>query len=200
MSRLIAFGCSYTYGQGMADCYITNTKPGPVPSQYAWPNVLSKLLDKECLNLSVPGCSNKRICYDILNTEFKQDDTVIVSWTHNERTCIVKETEIIDVGPWQYTYEADSYYKHLENTNDSNISLNVYMNYIDYYLDKKSILHYTTIAIDDEFYRCDFNNTDLMQTSFHNIRAKHGKAKDGLHPNRNAHKEYANELYKEINT
>ena len=199
MSRLVTFGCSYTYGQGMADCYITDTKPGPVPSVYAWPTVLAKYLNRECVNLSVPGCSNKRICYDLVNANFKEDDLVIVSWTHNERSCIIKETEIIDIGPWQFTNEADSYYKHLEDSTDSNISCNVYMNYVDYYLDKRNIKHYTTIAIDDEFSRCKFNDTVLMKSSFHKIRGKHGKSKDGLHPDRHAHKAYADELYKEIN-
>ena len=30
MSRLIAFGDSFTYGDGLADCHVEPTHPGPV--------------------------------------------------------------------------------------------------------------------------------------------------------------------------
>jgi hypothetical protein len=198
MNRLVAFGCSYTYGQGMEDCFITNTKPGPNPSKYAWPNVLAKLLDKQCVNLSVPGCSNKRIWYEIVNTEFEKEDTVIICWTHNERHMKIDDIEHVDIGPWQFTDEAVSYYKFLQTNSDSNYDINVRMSHTDYHLDRLGIRHYNCIAIDDEFERLNFNKTELLNTSFHELRHNYGKAKDGLHPDRHAHNAYANELYKEI--
>ena len=55
MPRLIAFGCSNTYGQGLEDCHILPNFPGPSPSKTAWPNTLGNLLNcSEVINQSKP--------------------------------------------------------------------------------------------------------------------------------------------------
>jgi hypothetical protein len=49
--RLIAFGCSNTYGEGLEDCWIPEfRKHGPKPSKVAWPQILADKMGRECVN------------------------------------------------------------------------------------------------------------------------------------------------------
>ena len=50
MDRLVAFGCSNTYGEGLPDCWVdkngdpSRTKAGfhgPKPSKLAWPRLMA---------------------------------------------------------------------------------------------------------------------------------------------------------------
>jgi hypothetical protein len=68
--RLVTFGCSFTYGQGLPDC------PTGVeaPSQYSWPYLLSSQLDRQLVNRGIPGASNLQILNEILNFEFEETD------------------------------------------------------------------------------------------------------------------------------
>jgi hypothetical protein len=83
MPRLIAFGCSFTYGQGLPECAIGNndSKVSNTPSELAWPAALGKLLKIETINKGIPGASNLEILYQILNFEFKNNDIVVIMWT-----------------------------------------------------------------------------------------------------------------------
>ena len=66
MNRLIAFGCSNTFGQALEDCWdYEKNDVGEYPSKLAWPSVLSKKLDLECHNHALPGASNKLIMNQI---------------------------------------------------------------------------------------------------------------------------------------
>lgn len=100
MSRLVVFGCSYSYGQGLPDCYIEPNMPGPTPSEFSWVSILGKNLGLEVMNLSRPGSSNLRILDTILNAEIKKDDLVIVQWSFIERGMLFLKDKKIDVGHW----------------------------------------------------------------------------------------------------
>lgn len=80
VNRLIAFGCSFTYGHGLPDCTI-GEKTGPAPSQLGWPAILGNMLNSEVINLGVPGASNLEILYHLLNFEFKENDTAVIMWS-----------------------------------------------------------------------------------------------------------------------
>ena len=103
--RLVSFGCSLTYGDELADC-TNNTCGEDSPSEYAWPNLLAKSLDMECVNLGYMGASNQMILrmlsryvydseckmhYDWIkqperySTRMKQNDIVIVQWSSFDR-------------------------------------------------------------------------------------------------------------------
>lgn len=81
MSRLVAFGCSYTWGQGLEDC----PWGSDTPSELAWPAKLSERLTLECVNQGRPGRSNKEILLSILNADLTTTDTVIILWTYTHR-------------------------------------------------------------------------------------------------------------------
>lgn len=93
--RLISFGCSFTFGQGLPDCYVTATnKPGILPSKFAWPQLLSNKLMLQCINLSEPGSSNKEILHKLLNFKFENDDIVVIMWSFPDRWCTISESGI----------------------------------------------------------------------------------------------------------
>lgn len=87
MPRLVAFGCSYSYGHGLPDCIDESDvlQPGPEPSKFAWPQLLADKLGYKCLNLSSPGAGNFEILMRVLETEFYQDDLVILGFSYFTR-------------------------------------------------------------------------------------------------------------------
>ena len=85
MPRLVSFGCSFTYGHGLPDCHVEPDLPGNAPSKHAWPNLLAKKLGYDCLNLSANGSGNYQILLDILRTDFKQDDIVVIGYSYFDR-------------------------------------------------------------------------------------------------------------------
>lgn len=85
MPRLVAFGCSYTYGHGLPDCHIPPNLPGDQPSKFAWPQLIANELGYECLNLSEPGSGNFQILMNVLRTKFQPDDLVILGYSYFSR-------------------------------------------------------------------------------------------------------------------
>ena len=80
MPRLLAFGCSFTVGQGLPDIY-----PNVGPSKFAWPAVLGEKLGYEVINNGVPGIGNAEIAANVLRTEFQDDDLCVILWSHFTR-------------------------------------------------------------------------------------------------------------------
>lgn len=93
MPRLIAFGCSFTYGQSMPDCFKGKDIhiPADEPSKFAWPAVLSNMLGVECVNQSKCGASNLEILYRILDFKFKKDDIVVIMWSMPDRDLFFRQ-------------------------------------------------------------------------------------------------------------
>lgn len=106
MSRLIAFGCSFTYGHGLKDCCFDGIKHHKIdvmhtPSKFAWPQIAADMLDLECVNCSVSGTGNKQILYNIVNFEFKPNDIVVPMWTYFCRHMVLQDSgEPMSLGPW----------------------------------------------------------------------------------------------------
>lgn len=68
IKKLIAHGCSFTYGDELPD------------TNLSWPVVLAKKLNTQCTNLGVPGYSNDSILDDLIKADLS-DAFVIVCWT-----------------------------------------------------------------------------------------------------------------------
>ena len=201
MSRLITFGCSNTYGEGLEDCWINNDS-GPEPSKFAWPQLLADNLNLECVNLSVPGTSNKQICNDILNTDFESTDIVVIMWTFFSRTCFFQDegrskrvmvqditNKNIDRHKQKYN---NTYYKTFYTQKNSNIESCMYINLIQLMLKEKKISNYHV-----SFYQTQGNlivdlplpkwsQTDIYDISNSNIY--YDKALDGEHPGPKSHR------------
>jgi hypothetical protein len=74
MTRLVAFGCSYTYGKDLED-----------PETESWPAILAALLETEHTNQSVVGAGNLEILWNILHFDFRPTDRVVIMWSHFTR-------------------------------------------------------------------------------------------------------------------
>ena len=68
MDRLIAFGCSNTFGDGLEH-----------PSQ-GWPAILAKEFSFNLVNKAIPGSSVKRTAYTIQEFNFEPNDHVVILW------------------------------------------------------------------------------------------------------------------------
>jgi hypothetical protein len=90
MARLFAFGCSYTYGYGLEDCYL-DTNFGP--SKLAWPNLVASELSIECINKGVTAASNTKILMEMLDTNFEKDDIIIVVWSYTHRGLLFESAD-----------------------------------------------------------------------------------------------------------
>lgn len=223
MGRLVTFGCSYTHGQGIE-------LPDPItkasPQGKTWGAVLSKKLKLLHLNLAAPGSSNRRICHTVLRADLRPDDTVVILWTHFERTCLFtmaddvkKKTNFMDktwhknltstnIGPWTNSPVSKCWIKHFSGFYDGLVDVNLFISYISYYLDSKGIKNYHALALDrfrgetfskDDaiFIKTDFsNNAKIFNTNFQACEIDKGA--DKSHPGKRSHKKFAQLIYKEM--
>ena len=103
--KLWFFGDSYTYGHGLPDCAIYNSKldfydAGVVPSKLGWANIVATRTGLPHVNMSLPGMSNLKIHWTLRNTVFAPDDIVVVQWSFPTRCAILDDNmENIYVSP-----------------------------------------------------------------------------------------------------
>ena len=211
-NRLIAFGCSHTYGGALS---ANQDSPSPL----AWPNLLANLSNRKCVNVSRRGSSNKRIWNDVVNFEFQKNDVVFIMWTDVSRTCIIKENEIEDIGVWNINDNDASlkYYQSLFDLFDSVKDLNIRSSHCDLYLNSLGVKNYHLVyseilidhkvnavakklkTLDRKSYRKEaFNKANLLRLDFSEISKSYDKALDGRHPGELAHKELANKIFSEV--
>ena len=93
MHRLVAFGCSNTYGEALEN-----------PQEQAWPSVLAEMLNYECVNLSYPGSSPRYVIYKMQKFNFRKTDIVVVLWPEVSRYCCIQEDDSVKhIGIWYYS-------------------------------------------------------------------------------------------------
>lgn len=199
MSRLIAFGCSYTYGEGLDDCW-TGEEHGPNPSKLAWPSLIADKLNLEVYNHGKPGTSNKHIWYEILNYDFHRDDTVIILWTHFNRSCVIRDDGTTKrllpgdtaIKPSRFT---KNYYLEYWTATDALLDSFNRINYIDYYLKSKGIaVYHFTVEIDYKI--PSWSKANLISVPFFWHRLD--RALDGVHPGIKSHKKMVKTMLKHI--
>ena len=222
--KIWAFGCSQTYGHGLKDCITEGNAPGDEPSKFAYPQLIGNALNKEVINLSRPGASNKYILRKIKmsQSEMSPDDIVLIGWTNKDRYIILKENidcYWLGLHPTQIDKNklADAYYKHIHDDNDADIVTMWYMNYAYLTLkvtDIKSI-HCPVQPNKEEFSNSSFWSYFSSQTSdskfevgmsllsktfLHPDIAKLDKALDNLHQGPKSHRVFADLIITEFLT
>lgn len=223
MSRLVAFGCSNTYGESLPETVpvkywdsIENNynKSKFEPSKYAWPNVLSNLLDIECVNLAVPGTSNKHIANLILNTKFESTDIVVIAWTYFSRTCIYNNKthnrimiqDIDNPGIFkEHRKKSNIYYKNFYHYENSKIDNYMQINLIKNHLDNLELNNYHySWQTDEESHLFPFSDApEWSKVKLHDLK-KTAKSKgadkgsDNLHPGINTQQMIAEKIYNDI--
>ena len=152
MQRLVTFGCSLTYGEGLKDCWVPVNnimREGPEPSNYVWPKLVGDRLNLKLLNRGKSGASNKFIWHQMLQTNLNQEDTVVFLWTFHNRTCFFEHSDkhlrimFQDIDNKEQSAErrqaAKFYFKHIYQEYDSVIEMWNKINYSKLHLDKLNI-------------------------------------------------------------
>ena len=178
MNRLVTFGCSHTFGLGLSDC---PDDPNIVKkaSQYAWPNLLAKKLNRECVNKSRPGSSNKKIWYSFVKFEdLRSSDIVIILWSHLPRFCVLEDNhEIDDINTNINTKRSKNYYKYMYTEKDAQYDLAHRANHIKLLLDQKEIQNYQLYVEPIQDFK--WNQVDFMDYS--QLQKKYPKQDDNFH-------------------
>jgi hypothetical protein len=196
--RLITFGCSFTYGQGLPDC-LTGDE---APSQYSWTYLLSKKLNRSLVNCGVPGGSNLQILNEILNFKFEKNDLVIVMWSLVDRDTIFlkrlfsTDNILIKVGYWTKNIIAKRYLERI-NLHDQKLKSWFYMHHADLYFKNKNIeyMHYPAIA--GELLACKPTFIDIDKMYHEGVSWIDTTADN--HPGVESNKETAERIFKIIN-
>ena len=213
MSKLYAFGCSHTWGEGQADCLNYNNDRGQntsaTPSQYAWPALLGKMLDKEVVNLGRPGCSNRYISQQILNTAIQKNDMVVVLWTEHNRSTIFPTESIqlakvaTNIHPTRNTKVSKNYYKWIHNPYNSFLESLEAVNLANYALQKhRHVYNFKADfasgrnigALDDAYEYPKWNKVTLINQSLHYVDL----APDNDHPGPESQKLIARDMLERI--
>lgn len=212
MSRLIAYGCSYTYGQGLEDCYIPQTHPdklgqygpGPNPSNFAWPAHLGRLLRCDVINRARPGSSNKEILWQILNCEHDQDDKVVILWSHVDRHCVILENnqEYPEQYGWWVTTEKSKYYlDYAVKTHekyDRFIECLMFVELANYYLKDRVQKVYNYNCRKTEWSKIPAWSKIKFLGTANDIWANYPKAEDNGHPGKLGQRKFAQKIYGDI--
>jgi hypothetical protein len=191
-TKLITFGCSYTYGHGLPDCFISHDKPGNVPSKYSWAALLANRLDLPLENISKCGASNLEILHNILNHEFNRNDLIIIMWSMPDRDTIFDNGQLVPIGAWNDD-ELTKHWALTHPTEDLAIKSWFYIHHANIYLRSKGVTFYNISAhyslIKDfkpAFFEIDMLPYDMSVLLDH--------ALDGLHPGVNTHAQLANSI------
>jgi hypothetical protein len=196
--RLITFGCSFTYGQGLPDC-LTGDE---APSQYSWPYLLSKKLNRSLVNCGVPGASNLQILNEILNFNFEKNDLVIVMWSLVDRDTIFfkrvfsKGNLLIKVGAWTKNIIAKRYLKQLD-LHDQKLKSWFYIHHADLYFKNKKVEYIHYPAVVGELLACKPTFIDIDKM-YHEGVSWIDTTTDN-HPGIESNKETAERIFKIIN-
>lgn len=206
MSRLIAFGCSNTYGQGLPDCHLIDRtggyRAGPNPSKHAWPGVLGKMLNRQTLNLGQPGASNKYIWHCAINFDFDPDDIVVLHWTFIYRSVALWNNKPpLHLGLWDNPDPVISEaYKKFVTTIDSDydrmIESLAYIDHLNLYL-KSKVKNIVNIVFNPEQFSDMPNwiNFDFdLNAATYNI--EYPLALDNSHTGMEGHRELAKDIFK----
>jgi len=219
--RLIAFGCSNTFGQGLPDVWDVGKNKGihnQGPSKYAWPKLLANKLDIECVNTGVLGASNKEIWWNIINYDFQKTDIIIILWTYFNRHYIIHEDKKnISIGAWfenadptgchPTTPIAINFFKYLHDEYDMQIDFYLRCNNVQSFLKNnvKLIKHYYPINfgslvmnIRESVIQEPIWNTVKLSNTILGSQNIADVALDHAHPGLATHKYFAEEIYNEI--
>jgi hypothetical protein len=206
-NRLVAFGCSFTFGHGLPDCYDkeNNRHPGKYPSKYSWANTYANNLGVPCLNKSRCGSSITRIAWDVYNFKFNTNDIAVIMWTLPNRTGYITDDKVVNEFEW-FNIEDKKNNFYFKNIDSEIFNLFNYVNAIngiEKHLNRKKI-RYLNLEFENslnlfkknnmlELHRnLNFDNHDVFLAD---VPPEHfDLAIDGRHPGHKSHNWYAKML------
>tara|TARA_B100000900_G_C20330986_1_gene614192 strand:- start:131 stop:757 length:627 start_codon:yes stop_codon:yes gene_type:complete len=179
MNRIVAFGCSNTQGQGLADLKPHNKGV----SKYAWPAVLAKNLGFDVWNRGHGGASNKFILHRLLNTDFQKTDIVVIQWTAFCRSCFINKDKVLRMLPSDITRKVEThpeskrlhsayYYEHFDSDYNAWYDSMVQINMAKTHLDSLGLknIHFTwELGSRIAQQKTKWNKVNLIARQFSNI-------------------------------
>jgi hypothetical protein len=186
-TRLLAFGCSHTFGWGLP-----MTETGP--SKFAFPYLVAEKLGIECINNSWPGASNKEIWHTIMTSQdINTEDILLIHWTLHDRSCIIEKDNIIRFQAWNSDKLNKTYFKHIHSVADSIIDTNLRMQHI--YNNFANNKQYHLIAKRSHYVKLKWNNVPLLDTDIYDMYGKYPLAEDNMHMGIQGHIKFAKIIY-----
>lgn len=150
--RLIAFGCSHTYGEGITQEDFPGRK---IPSKYSWASVLGRKCNIPVINLSDPGASNQNILNQIKNHKWQKNDIALILFTVPLRyTYYIDEKTSIKLNP--------NYIRKLSEE-EGNINDSFYRLFNEYHLEKINLLDIEHIYLFLKYHKINFVNRFFSQ-------------------------------------
>lgn len=202
MSRLVAFGCSYTYGHGLPDCIKGKYDPGEVSSKFAWPELLAKSLDLECVNISRPGASNFEILDTLLNFNLQKDDLVVVLWTFFSRDMVFEDSAERKYIHINYPPETIKSWVETHGPTDLMLRSWFYMHHANCYLKiRNQDFYFLHVNQHPDFLKLKpswADSIDILRTNFSRLARNYEKTPDNNHPGVAAHQAVTKLIYAEI--
>jgi hypothetical protein len=206
MSRLIAFGCSHTYGHGLPDCFIPPYEPGKIPSKLAWPNHLAKLMNIDnVVNKSLCGSSCKEIWNEILKFNFEEDDVVFILWSFRDRSCVFTDeypdpcSGIIKILPGDESKHSKIFYKMFYSDIDRDLDFSLRTDHCSRYLKSLNLKFYNLYVNHMEnVILSSWNSTHFLNVCFLDFLENYPRAYDGSHAGLEANQAFAASVFKEI--
>jgi hypothetical protein len=195
MSRLIVFGCSHTYGHGLDDCYHDTSKP----SKLVWGSVIAKQLNRQLINKSFPGASNKYIWDQIINTQFETGDLVIILWSYMSRnTILLGKNKVVHLSHAHLDTDEKSaaYFKHLHSNYDSRRMTELYIRDATNYLETTGAEFYQLIA--NKYEDSLFGGIAHLDLYIDDYRVDYPKAMDGNHMGVSGNIKFASDILTRI--
>ena len=214
LNRLIVFGCSNTYGQGLSDCRDRNSPA----SILGWPNELATMMGiSTVINLGIGGASNKHISNSFLNKAgddfFNTDtDVVVFLWSYFCRHCIFQNDGSVErylpsdirtknkrFEPIRYN-KIKSWYKDYNTGVDQQLSNYTTISHTQHYLNSKGITNYNFTCETYEYTNIPtwFDSNTLKIVDVVTLGSQYGKADDNEHPGVIANMHTAKIMYKHI--
>lgn len=204
--KLLAFGCSNTYGEGLLDCRRDLGTRDP-PSKLAWPQLVADHFGWELANLSEPGSSAKQALHTQLNTPQDPNTVVINCWSYPQRHTIItkpyREWKFLHLSGTKQGYitihpsnvkrgckASTAYYKRIQNDYDSSQEFYSYVQLAELYSSCKGAitLHATCNNVK---HRPNWFDVELHTTTIQHVLEAYELAEDGVHPGAQAHQAFA---------
>ena len=217
MKRLIVFGCSNTYGEGLRDCGdASNNWCGREPSILGWPNELATMMGiSTVINLGIGGAGNKHISNSLLDkagADFFNPDTdvVVFLWSYFCRHCVFQDDGLVErYLPSDLRYnrlepnrhkKIKRWYRDYNTSVDQQLSNYTRISHTQHYLNSKGITNYNFTCETYEYTNIPtwFDSNTLKIVDVDTLGSQYGKADDNQHPGVIANMHTAKIMYKHI--
>jgi hypothetical protein len=204
MARLITFGCSVPFGQGLSDCLNTSLLDihKLTPSQYGWPALLGSQLGIPVINKSWPAASNMEILYNILEFEYQENDIVVIMWANYLRDVYITSLFKFPffrrrLGVWKNTALARKWIDNMSEQDYIKKSW-IYIHHAGLHLRNKNVkyIHYPAYPLELDKHRLTFLD---IEHYYSDGAVYEDFALDGSHPGPKSHKIMADKIFNRLN-